>query len=315
MLQGLLSEIEKVPETPHSRVSASEAPVEPVIRSVDIHVSTEVLGVALHVMHGTWLTWQFFRTSAFVCKYDKGSPYTFGVRLSSQTITLGASPDAQSPSGQSSNVVIKIALPSFHSSGVYSEMNLEASASVHSFNVILKPKFVDDFLVIQQKFGSDFNDILDLITETRGSKPAFRSSSTAQQASSSFAYRLAVELEGFRIGIEGPTSTQYLDSSTIHGKIFHNTTLSRLQWHIIVSNLALSLAHHSDLLATRTNFDRKYRSAYMVIDMDANNFIDSRSPDVSGPEYLNVRIRKVHATMQAAAMGELGDIIDHVQVR
>lgn len=194
-------------------------------------------------------------------------------------------------------------------------MNLQASASVHSFNVILKPKFVDDILVIQQKFGSDFNDILDLVAKTRRSKSSLKPSSTAQPVSSGFSYKLAVELEGFRIGIEGPTSTQYLDSSTIHSTIFHNATISRPQWNITVSNLALSLAHHSNLLATRTNFDRKYRSAYMVIDMDANNFVDNRSPDIDEPEHLNVRVHKVHATMQAAAMGELGDIIDHVQVR
>ena len=49
----------------------------------------------------------------------------------------------------------------------------------------------------------------------------------------------------------------------------------------------------------------------MILDVSADNHLKTEQ---DGTEQLNLRINKIHAVLQAAAIGELGDLIDHIQV-
>ncbi|KAG8747816.1 hypothetical protein FRC10_011261 [Ceratobasidium sp. 414] len=227
--------------------------------------------------------------------------------IGSQVIHLSSGqPSGQRPVSGANFVYLE--LPSLRLEGKYPQ--LDVHLHVGRFSVTLKPQYVDDFLAIQQKFGSDFNELVDLAVEFRNQRgvPARKSSSDATATTAFPRFDISFVFEGFRVGIEGPSSTQYLDSSSIKGRV-HSGTVKR--WSFNVESLALSLAHHSAPRRTRSNFDRKYRSAYMVLDMAAENV---EHPEIAQEDnHLGIVVNFVHAVMQPAAIAELGDLIDHIQ--
>lgn len=84
-------------------------------------------------------------------------------------------------------------------------------------------------------------------------------------------------------------------------------------WNARCSSISLSLAHHSSHVAA-SEFDRKFRSAYMDVEFELNNATTSPSSDADDAHF-NLKIIRIHAVMQPAAIGELGDLVDYVQVR
>ncbi|CAE6416310.1 unnamed protein product [Rhizoctonia solani] len=301
MIQDLLLELD------HNPRPSNSSPYSPALFSgglkVNIHAQLRELRTELHVMHGTWLTWSVLNSVTFLD--SKGArEIEFGHRVGSQVIQLiNGQPDVGRPTTNTNSVYLE--LPSLRLEGKYPQ--LDVCMHVDRFSVTLKPQYFDDFLAIQQKFGSDFNDLVDLAIEfktQRGTPPE----ESSDPVPTTFAkFDVSFTFDGFRIGIEGPSSTQYLDSSTIKGQV-HSGTQKR--WSFAVESLALSLAHQSAPRRARTNFDRKYRSAYMVFDMSAHNV---EHLDSSQENHLGVTINFVHAVMQPAAIAELGDLIDHIQ--
>jgi hypothetical protein len=305
MFQDLLSELDRNPRP------SSSPPFAPALFSgsfkTDIQAQLGEFSIDLHVMHGTWLTWNVLNSTTFV--NSRGfKELRFGHRIGSQVIHLASGQPSNQRAVSSANSVY-LELPSLRLEGKYPQ--LDVRLHVERFSVTLKPQYVDDFLAIQQKFGSDFNELVDLAVEFKNQRgvPAAKRSSDVPASTAFPRFDVSFVFEGFRIGIEGPSSTQYLDSSRIKGQV-HSGTVKR--WSFGVESLALSLAHHSAPRRTRSNFDRKYRSAYMVLDMAAEN-IEHPEP-AQEDNRLGIVINFVHAVMQPAAIAELGDLVDHIQV-
>lgn len=305
MFQDLLSELDRSPRPSNS------PPYAPALFSgklkVDLHAQLRELRTELHVMHGTWLTWNVLNSITFVNSRGLQESY-FGHRIGSQGIHLTSGQPTNSRATSNFNT-FSLELPSLRLEGKYPQLDIRLH--VDRFSVTLKPQYFDDFLAIQQKFGSDFNELVDLAVEfkTQRGVPATKVSSAPTTDTEFPKFDVAFQFDGFRIGIEGPSSTQYLDSSAIKGLVHSGT---RKCWSFGVESLALSLAHHSAPRRTRTSFDRKYRSAYMVLDMFAKNV---EYPEAVHQEnHLGIVINFVHAVMQPAAIAELGDLIDHIQV-
>ncbi|CAE7120149.1 unnamed protein product [Rhizoctonia solani] len=301
MIQDLLSELDYNPR-PSSTPSYSPAPFSGSLK-VDVHAQLRELRTELHVMRGTWLTWNVLNSVTFL--NSRGlQEVGFGHRIGSQVIHLINGQPSGRPTPNTNSVYLE--LPSLRLEGNYPQ--LDVRLHVDRFSVALKPQYFDDFLAIQQKFGSDFNELVDLAIEfkTQRGAPPVETSGTSPTTFAKF--DVSFTFDGFRIGIEGPASTQYLDSSKITGQVHSGT---QKQWSFGVESLALSLAHQSAPRRARTNFDRKYRSAYMVFDMSARNIehLDSSQEE----NHLGITINFVHAVMQPAAIAELGDLIDHVQ--
>ncbi|QRV79612.1 fermentation-like protein [Ceratobasidium sp. AG-Ba] len=303
MFQDLLSELDR--DSSPNNSPMFQPPLFSGEFKVNVQAQLREFSTELHVMHGTWLTWNVVNSITYIDSRGADA-LKFGHRIGSQVIHLtNGQPNGQRTVSGGTSVYLE--LPSLRLEGTYPHVNIHLH--VDRFSVTLKPQYVDDFLAIQQKFGSDFNELVELAVEFRNQRgiPTTKPSDSASNAAFP-RFDISFIFEGFRVGIEGPSSTQYLDSSSITGRV-HSGSIKR--WSFNVESLALSLAHHSAPRRTRSNFDRKYRSAYMVLDMTAENV---EHPEITQEEnHLGVTINFVHAVMQPAAIAELGDLIDHIQ--
>jgi hypothetical protein len=178
---------------------------------------------------------------------------------------------------------------------------------VEFFQLIVKPSHWDTLLVVQQKFGQDFNDLVSLVEETRRKRAApVKRLSTVP---TSLNYSGFLKMRGFRIGLEGISSTLFLECMDIGGGI--NNDIGRA-WNVGLSDLALSLAPRTSSGTLASGFNRNHRSAFVIIDFQASAG-SRRSGAVEG-QALRVSVTKIHAIMQPSSIGEVGDFIDHLQV-
>jgi len=178
---------------------------------------------------------------------------------------------------------------------------------VEFFQFIIKPSHWDTLLVVQQKFGQDFNDLVNLVEQTRQKRAA-----PVQQrpiVSTSSNYCGFLKMRGFRIGLEGVSSTLFLECVDIGGGI--NNDCGRA-WNVGLSDLALSLAPHADGGALASSFNRNHRSAFVIIDFQIS--AGTRSAEGVEGQALRISATKIHAVMQPSSIGEIGDFIDHLQV-
>ena len=112
-------------------------------------------------------------------------------------------------------------------------------------------------------------------------------------------------MKGFRIGLQGLTSTLFLECDDISGGVGN---LGRSLWHVRLSDLALSLASQ---LSIGTPSHRDRRSAFVRVDIEASMSRKAHTP----VQHLQITVAKIHAVMQPSSIGELGDFVDHLQVR
>ncbi|KAG8952761.1 hypothetical protein FRC04_003684 [Tulasnella sp. 424] len=300
MVRDLFAELERAPRAPAQ--PSSSAPYKKQTYKVD--VSLKNAQILLQVMHGTWLSWEISNTFAqSQGQYTETMSLTFAVDLASQVIDIISQQTDSSPES-----AIRLPLPRFGASGNFSPRQFVSSVVLGRFDIKIKPQYVDDILAIQQKFGSDFAELLDLYTEKRST--AGSSAGPSSAASLPTSAKLSIRLEGFGISLEGPSSTQYLNTAAVEGTLWSDSGHG-LIWDATVWSVSLSLAHHSTPHAVRSALDRRFRSAYMDIAFTANNRRPEGSSD--SDRYLQIRVSHVHAVMQAAAVGELGDLIDYVQ--
>ena len=299
-----MAEIEKDERPPPPRRAT------PVRRTVDLQVTINTIELELQIWLGSWLSWRISDTTAFLLQATGKNP-TYGIEIPSQSINWIHRSRPSLPETETQN--FKVQLPTFRSSGTYLGGRIRAIALVDFFKVTLKPGYADSILVLQQKLGDEFYELVDWFSTnmpTSSPPPDSGPKTPTKSSGKSLLYDLSLRHQGFRIGIQGPTSTQYLDSSIISGNI---SNFAGFKWDASVSNLALSLAHHSTPSAA-TSFERKYRSAYMVVDIRANSSMKFSTSGMQ-EEHLRIIVNKVHAVFQPAAFGELGDLIDHLQVR
>lgn len=117
-------------------------------------------------------------------------------------------------------------------------------------------------------------------------------------------------MKGFRIGLEGMTSTLYLECQDI-GSGLNNAAGSA--WDLTLSNLALSLAPRS-IEQRGTAFSRRQRSAFVIIDIMVKTESQSIQASLDVEKHLRIAVTKIHAVMQASSISEINDFIDELQV-
>ncbi|EAU91786.1 hypothetical protein CC1G_04554 [Coprinopsis cinerea okayama7 len=298
-VKAMLSEID-------TKSAAASAPPtrSPTAHDVELHVNASVnrVRVTLQVMHGTWLTWEVEKIIGYLKSPVKSSgtspTYTFGVQLGSMILNISSSKLHEAASGSR----VRLQLPPMSVAGDYDGSCVRTLALVEFIELKVKPSHWDTLLAVQQKFGQDFNDFLNLVQETRQNRPA---PEPKPNPGPSINYGVFVKMKGFRVGLEGLSSTLYLECVDIRGGLNNANGVS---WDIGLTGLALSLAPRA---LGGLPYNRQQRSAFVSIDFKVTGGDNNRG--ISLVKTLDLSVTKIHAVMQASSIGEVGDFIDHLQ--
>ncbi|KAF7361830.1 hypothetical protein MVEN_00527500 [Mycena venus] len=298
-VQDLLSELNRAPLKPLSPTPSRSTQRSPTLH---LHGEIESFGVSLQVMHGTWLSWRVYNVILYFNSLG-ALKQTFGLRLASQIFSITAKSNTQDVTAASTK--LKVVFPSLSVCGDYNGSHIQTIALVDFLEFKVKPAHWDTLLAVQQKFGQDFNDLVVLVQETRSSSPAAKPKPTHKE--SRWKYTGFLKMRGFRIGLEGLSSTFYLECFDISGSI---DNLSRRMWSLKLTDLALSLAPKATVEPGNSAFNRHRRSAFVIIDFEVKG--EDGTSEVLNT-VLQIAVTKIHAIMQATSIGEVGDFIDHLQ--
>ncbi|KAJ6593973.1 hypothetical protein B0H19DRAFT_1365929 [Mycena capillaripes] len=295
-VQELLSELHRAPLKPLSPVPSRSTQRSPTLH---LYGQIESFGISLQVMHGTWLSWRVNNVILYLNSLG-ALKKTFGLRLASQIFSITAKSNTQDVN---SSTKLKVEFPSLSVCGDYNGSHVETIALVDFLEFKVKPVHWDTLLAVQQKFGQDFNDLVMLVQETRSSAPTHKPANTETE----WKYVGFLKMRGFRIGLEGLSSTFYLECFDISGSI---NNLSRRTWSLTLTDLALSLAPKAAVESGNSVFNRHRRSAFVIIDFEVKG--QDGTKEVPN-NVLEVAVTKIHAVMQASSIGEVGDFIDHLR--
>lgn len=299
--QAFLSELKKAPSKRIQPSSSSQALRTP---TIELHVQVRSLGVFLQVMHGTWLSWEI--TSTLLHLNSSRGLANIGLQSSSQIFCVSSRTRSQTANATNE---VRLELPPVSLSGSLHGSTVHAIALVEFIEVKVKPSHWDTLLAVQQKFGQDFNDLVALVQETR-QRRVTTSVKKAANKQKSRKIDVFIKMRGFRIGLEGLSSTLYLECLDIDGRM--NNTHAQ-SWSITLSDLALSLASRATTEPLAVAFNRNHRSAFVIIDFKVTG--GSTSPeDPSSTQLLQISVTKIHAVMQPSSIGEVGDFVDYLQV-
>lgn len=290
------------------RASPSKPPCSPThphtTTTIQIHGQIDHIEVSLQVMHGTWLLWEMHKSVGYVENIGPSESrvnHAFGVQVSSMVLNVSSRPNADDVAPSSR---VKIALPPLSVAGHSEGSRIHMLVLLEFMDLKVKPSHWDTLLAVQQKFGQDFNDLLTLMQETR--KRSFPDDVPIAEGQR-MQYAAHIKMQGFRIGLVGLSSTVFLDCQDIDGGF---SSTDDWTWDLGLSDLALSLAPRVGG-PQNTNFNRKQRSAFVIIDVNLSGFRQVGRRDKN----IRLSITKIHAVMQPSAIGEFGDFMDNLQVR
>ncbi|PPQ67263.1 hypothetical protein CVT25_005847 [Psilocybe cyanescens] len=301
-VKTLLSEYNAGPIRPNSPPVTRLSSRRPLVQ---IHGQVTHFEISLQVMHGTWLSWEVNKTVAYlnssVAKKD-GDQYAFGVQIASMIFSISSKPNARDAMPSSR---VKLVLPPVSLSGNSDGFNVHTLVLFDFVELKVKPSHWDTLLSVQQKFGQDFNDLVALMQQTR-QKGTSSGNTKTEYKRMPIQYEAHLKMQGFRIGLEGVSSTVLLECQNIIGEISNTKGWS---WGLDLSDLALSLAPRARGRRD-TAFNRDQRSAFVIIDFK----FDGSSSNLGSEKTLALTVSKMHAVMQPSSIGELGDFVDNLQV-
>ena len=301
-LHALLSEIRETPSAT-IRHDSRRSPL------FQLHGVVESLGIHLQVMHGTWLSWNVSRSVVYL--RSSNNPLSqhnlrnFGLQSKSQLFSISPGPMMLEETIPST--ALKLTVPTVSLAGQHDGSRIETMALVDFFHLKVKPSHWDTLLVVQQKFGQDFNDLITLIAETRHQQ---RSPESSNRIPSQNRWMLftSMKMRGFRVGLEGQTSVVYLECKDVRGRIDQDAIGT---WHIQLSDLSLSLASRA-VLHTQDSHPNRNRLAFVVVDLEVS--AEKPSGDIFHHDTLSISVTRFHAVLQPSSIRETGDFFNHMQV-
>ena len=307
MLQPLALELRK--ETPKPKRTENKG-VTPPIR-FHLHASANVVAVTLQVMHGTWLTWKVLDVISYAKTVTTSltSAQVYGLQLTKQKITVASmsSPGSEPSARSSPKIALDLSLPTISVSGSHSSSEVGLRVLIKTLRVNIKPAHWDALLSVQQKFGSDFNDLLLIISENRKRLSGKSSQPTAKPTHSKLIFDVQAKFEGFNISMESPAAIQYLECHNIHASL---NTRQHGQWSVNLTDLSAYLLPKATLRSrTRANS----HSVFVTVDLNASDRPVEGDAEVP-QRHLSFAVTKFHALMQPSSINELSSFIDHIQV-
>ncbi|KAG5639402.1 hypothetical protein H0H81_002934 [Sphagnurus paluster] len=300
-VQALLSEMQKAPLKPTSpQVQRSSS------RRLNFQLQGQIshVCISLQVMHGTWLSWEADNIISYINSSNPTAPdHTFGLRIDCVTISVSSKANARQAEPSTR---VQLVLPPVSATGRYDGSSVHTIALMEFIELKVKPSHWDTLLIVQQKFGQDFHDLVTLVQETNLRQAASKTPK-APKNSKPLKYSGFLKVQGFRVGLEGP-STMYLECLDIGGGV-HNS--NGLAWNIELSDLALSLAPRAVARPNNPGFNRNHRSAFVIINFKVE--AANQAPGGITSTAVQILVTKIHAVMQPSSIGEVGDFVDHLQ--
>jgi hypothetical protein len=298
--ETLVSEIKRNSTSTLSKPSITRGTKRSIL-SFHVNGRVALLSVTLQVMRGTWLSWAVEDTTGFVSSAPNSVSkrmQNFGLQLGSQSFTIAYR--SRSVDSSTGAPRVKLILPALTLTGHQGKSSIELLGALDFVNLMIKPTHMDTLLVVQQKFGQDFTDLLGLIQETRQKRST--NPKTRRAIASPGKFIGHINVKGFRLGLEGPSSVFYLECQNVGGDVAKKD--GTLEWKVQLRDLALSLAPRTGPAAQDHGFDRNQKLAFVIVDItvSANDGI------------LKASVPKIQAVMQPSSIGELGDFIDYHQV-
>ena len=309
-IQALVSELRQGHAVPSSPTNAKH-----LVPTTHLQLSMVSCGVFLHVLPGTWLAWELIDTVSYL-KLGVGVIHSrhlsalFGLRFSSQRIGIASLSKGERLEDALEKGGLKVDLPSMTVTGTYDNHGGHVLVSAGFFSITVKQSYWDTLLSVQQKFGNDINDLLHVLADARMRRVPLQGPTNSQPSSSQLLQSGAFKAKGFRIGLEGHSSTLFFECQDISGGLTDGESKGKGKfWQLNVIGLALSLAPRSYTLMKSEfgQFDGHRRSAFVKIDCKIE--VDHRTAQKS----LTIKVSKIHAIMQPSSIGEIGDFIDHLQ--
>ncbi|CAG8500632.1 1907_t:CDS:10 [Paraglomus brasilianum] len=213
---------------------------------------------------------------------------------------------------------------------------LESSLTLDSVKLGLNVNIIDHLLTTQSLLSSELNDALELFifsskkykersASHRSSSSSFVPEPTTGNCENKLIYTVRIALRGLRIAAASPTAVVFFETNVLNGLITNDPMISGAKktdqpgWKFSAQKFTLSLNPNTSFMnqASADEDIRKYRIAYILIDLALQNFRDKRATDVSEsvmPEEIDVlesyflKLLKVHAVMQPLALGRLMDL-------
>lgn len=297
-VKALLSEVRSKSPNPQPSPSSTK------IVTASLSGTIGRTSVVLQVMHGTWVSLEVHNTVGYAKSPLAGnlSPiHTFGLQLSTIILNVSGKPGSASNAPPRSRV--RLALPPISLAGNYDGSRIHMLTLVEFIDLKVKPSHWDTLLAVQQKFGQDFNDLVDLMRKTRERPP---SSTPAKKKDNPLLYGAFLKVKGFRVGLEGLSSTLSLECLDIRGGL---NNADGVAWDLGLTGLTLSLASRSAYMVPHT---RIQRSAFVTIDFKITGSNDTNAEMLA--QTLDLAVTRIHAVMQPSSIGEVGNFIDHLQV-
>lgn len=208
---------------------------------------------------------------------------------------------------------------------------VQALTIIDSVSIRLTASIIDNILTVQEHFGKDVDELLQLIRSKRTTSEEAKADVSKQTLSpgkqpqlfdSEMIWDVRVALRGFKVAIEGPQAIQWIEAELLEARARSSSAASSLSlhWEAAVSNLALSLALRESGGSPTLASDRRYRLAFFRLDLSASNAVIhlSELPPASiyGDEntpHLHLRLPRINAVLQPTAIEALGDLIDFFQ--
>ncbi|KLO15399.1 hypothetical protein SCHPADRAFT_995885 [Schizopora paradoxa] len=297
MLNSLFSEIRSKPRHENPKIHKPR----PLPMSIVFHASISKIAINLRVMHGTWLSW----SAGDVVTYIKGVPnqsknLDCGLQVASQRVEISSMVSSTDEGKGLPKPTILLLLPSLRTTGTYSSSHIDLIVLVGEFHATIKPSHWDSLLSVQQKFGQDFNDLLALVGDTRRRRTISGSQRDRQMVRRT-PFNVTARSEGFKIGLEGLNSTQYLECFDVDA-VISDTGVRR--WFLTFKSMALYLSPKSS----------EYRPDMMNplrVNVDFEISGNQSTSDTKG--LVELSVTRFHVVLQPNSISEVSDFIDHLQ--
>lgn len=273
----------------------------------DLQANITTLVVRLHAVLGVWLVWEIQNLG--MAGYGSKSLNTESaqggvvIKLRSHSLALETWQDPDNRETILPQHSFRFPFPPLQVSARITNNFVKCQGTVDLFELTLNANAIDAFVrASRQLASSDLDRIFTLFQRTRDIHPQDFRSSPSRPIRTNLTLEAQFVISGFRIVLEGASSLCFLDIRDI----FAEGSGPKV-WTLKVSDVSFSLA--PSVAASKKDFDRRYRLAYMVFDL----YITSSHDQGSETHILDFQTSKIHAVLQAAALGVLGDLVDSYQ--